>query len=690
VLRSLATEFDEASQALGLFDEFLSNERYDHAFCLRLLAVARQRTGVSWSSRRLAVLMLEHQILKLPVDDLDAFDSLFTEFNLKAAGRSQGMVSSVLKEGYSTTDFRQFVQEFRRKLERLNRIHDAIRGRKTPNTALRDFIELSRHECKLSIARYAFTPEEVVARILSHLRVTDGVMDLDRSEPAFVGDEITRAKAHLPEFEARILKRLCETSNIYWVSDDTSSEVNALVEYPMTTVVLVIKPPGSDVEFEIKRAGRKGRHPLNVVYARKGYTVPLSHRFDGGSMQWLLRHEARAASQLRLMYRLVHGTEAPIPAYVSRSTIYSVPTRYAGVPILSYFTESQLFGDGFREMRVAMAEAAAAFKAEGYMRLPDLPGDLGLTAQFIGVVTPAQAILTGTSSFRLDKLAAYLSGNEPQQHFEEGSTVVNPRHWARRLADTVLEEVLGVYHPPDVRYRSYAQYLTAAFAVAANRARADRIYVSLVQQITRFWGTLLAVRGFSRGESFVARNVGLKSVWDAGQWQVKVIFMDHDAVIIPGPGDKQFSPQWALSNMALDETYIWGGLPHAEFATSEVGYLQKIYRVGDDIKERGQVLARAELKDAYKKTQHALAINPALRCLFDRGFIERLLDWDALVGRYLQMTSETLASGKWREDLRTLLAAQGYQRDVGNAFMDALENNRDFLQRLSFLFDVAS
>jgi hypothetical protein len=687
LLRLLAPEFDEAPQALRLFDEFLSNESYSHAFCLRLLAVAKHRTGASWSIRRLAILMLEHQILKLPPDNLDDFAFLFTELNLKEA---TGIVSSVLKEGYSTTDFRQFVQEFRRKLERLNRIHDAIRGRKTPDTALHDFIELSRHECKLSIARYAFTPEEIVARILSQLRVTDGVNDLDPSEPAFVGDEITRAKACLPEFEARILKRLCETSNIYWVSDDTSSEVNSVVEYPTTTVVLVIKPPGSDVEFEIKRAGRKGHHPLSVVYARKGYTVPLSHRLDGGSMQWLLRYEARAASQLSLMYRLVHGTEAPIPAYVSRSTIYSIPTRDAEAPTLPYFTESQAFGHGFREMRVAMGEAVAAFKAEGYARLPDLPGDLGLTAQFIGVVAPAQAILTGTSSFRLDKLATYLSGDKPQQHVEEGLTVVNSRHWARRLADAVLEEILGVYRPPDVRYYTYGQYLTAAFAVAANRARADRLYVSLVQQITRFWGTLLAVRGFSRGESFVARNVGLKSVWDAGQWQVKVIFMDHDAVVIPGPGDKNFCPQRALPNMALDETYIWGGLPHAEFATSDVGYLQKIYRVGDDLKERGQFLARAALKDAYKKTQHALAINPKLRSLFDSVFIERLLDWDALVGRYLQITSETSAGASWREDLRRLLSAKGYRRDMGDAYIDALENNRAFLERLSFLFDVAS
>ena len=450
----------------------------------------------------------------------------------------------------------------------------------------------------------------------------------------------------------------------------------------------MIKPPGSDIEFEIKRAGRRGHHPLNVVLrAARDTRCRHTHRLDGGSMQWLLRYEAKAASQLSLVYRLVHGIEAPIPAYISRSTIYSVPTRDTEVQTLPYFTEPLAFGYGFHEMRASMGEAVAAFKAEGYVKLPDLPGDLGLTAQFISVVAPAQAILTGTSSFRLDKLATYLSSDGPQQHFAEGLAVGNSRHHVRRLADAIFEEILGVYHPPDVRYDTYGHYLTAAFAVAANRARADRLYLSLVQQITRFWGTLLAIGGFSRGESFVARNVGLKSSWDAGQWQVNIIFMDHDAVVIPGPGDRNFHPQGALPNMALDETYIWGGLPHEEFATSDVGYLQKIYRVNDDLKESGQALARTALKDAYKKTQHALATNPTLRSLFDKAFVERLLDWDSLVRRYLQITSTTAASASWKEDLRAFLAAQGYQRGMGDAYVDALENNHAFLERLSFLFD---
>ena len=631
--------------------------------------------------------MLEHQILKLRPDNADAFDFLFTQLNLKEARGTGGViVSAVLKEGYSTTDVRQFIPEFLARLARLNRVHVAVRGRETSDTAWRDFIELSRRDCKLSLARYLFAPEEIVDEILQHLRVTDGARDLDPSQPAFVEDEISRANSRLPAFEASILKRLCQTSRIYWASETTSSEISSLVEYPESTVVLVIKPPGSEIEFEIKRAGRRGDHPLSVVFARKGSAVPPSHRIDGGSMQWLLRYEARAASELGLIYRLVHGTEAPIPHYVSRSTIYSVPVRDTDVQTLRYFTESRMFGPGFREMREAMAHSVAAFKAEGYAKLPDLPGDLGLTAQFIGVVAPAQAILSGTSSFRLDKLAAYLSSDAPQRYFGDDGTIASSRQRSRRFADAILEEILGVYQPPDGRYHSYRQYLAAAFAVAANRARADRYYLSFVQQVARFWGTLLAVRGFTRGESFVARNVGLKSVWLAGRWEVRIIFMDHDAVVIPGPRDQDFYPQVALEGMALDESYIWGGLPAEELATSSVGHLQTIYGVSDDVKEQGQSLASIALRDAYRNTEHALQTDRKLRSLFNPVFLKRLPDWDPFVRGYLQITPDTPEEARWEAEMRNTLAEKGYGRRTCEAYLDSVRDNRPFLERYWYLF----
>ncbi len=684
LLSLLRTQFDDASRAYDLFAEFLDNKGFSKSLGLKLAAVAQDRTGSAWDIRRLAVLMLEHQTLKIHPDNLDEFNFLLTQLNLKKSPAVKAaLIGPVLKEGYSTTNLRHFIHQFRRRLQRLDRIHAKIRGWRTSDAALRDFIDLSRHECKLTLARYLFTAEEVVDEILRQVLVTDGAQDLDTSQPLFVETEAERATGRLPEFEATILKKLCASSRIYWVSDVTASEINALVEYPLTTVALVIKPPGSNVEFEFKRAGRKSPFSLNVVHARNGYDVAPSHRLDGGNMLWLLRHEAKAAARLGLIYRLVHGTEAPIPNYVSRSTIYSVPAGGGQVQTLTYFTEPAVFDESFHEMRQAMAATVAAFKAEGYMKMPDLPGDLGLTAQFISIVSPGQAILNGTSSFRLDRLAEYLSSDGAQRYFERGLNAAYSTDAMRRLADAILEEVLGVYQPPDVRCRSYKQYLAAAFAVPENRAKADSVYRSLLAEIGKLWGTLMGVKGYSRGESFVARNVGLRSVWDEGQWRVKIIFMDHDSVVIPGFKERDFYAPNALQGMTLDETYIWG---RPGSVLGAVGHLREIYRISDELHEQTLVLARIAVKKAYQKTQRALSRNPRLRALFDPVFVNRLLDWNKLVKGYLRHKPDTAESSRWKDKKKEMLAEKAYEENEINDYMEAIETNRALLERLSFLF----
>jgi hypothetical protein len=379
----------------------------------------------------------------------------------------------------------------------------------------------------------------------------------------------------------------------------------------------------------------------------------------------------------------VHGTEAPIPSYVSRSTIYSIPADGGQVQTLTYFTEPAVFGESFQEMRQAMAATVASFKAEGYMRMPDLAGDLGLTAQFISAVTPAQSILNGTSSFRLDRLATYLSSDGPQRYFERGLKAAYSADAARRFADAILEEVLGVYYPPDVRWQSYQQYLSAAFAVPENRAKANSVYRSLLQEIGKSCGTLMGIKGHSRGESFVARNVGLRNVWEAGQWRVKIIFMDHDSLVFPGFTDSDFYATEAVSGMLLDETYIWG---RPGSVLGAVGHLRDIYRISDELHEQGLVRARLAMKKAYQRTQREVSHNPKLRALFDPVFVRRLPEWNKLVKGYLRQKPNTAAYSRWKDKKRETLAKRHYEEHVINEYMKALETNRAFLERHSFLF----
>lgn len=678
--------FRDASKAHALLQDFLDQSKFDRQLCLRLLRLIRNQDA-SWELRRLAVLMLENQVLKLDPKSLDDFDFLFVNLGLKQSlGPKQPLRNSLLKEGYSTTVLAQFIPEFRSRLQRLQRVHEGIRGKNTTETALENFLHLSKRDCKLTLARYLFTPEEVVEEILRQLRVTGGIRDLNVHQPRFVDQESRRAMESLPDFEAEILKKLCESSNVYWVTDATSAEINSLLEYPAGTVVLVIKPPGSDLEFEIKRAGRRGRAALSVVYARDGYTVPPSHRLDGGSMQGMLRYEANSASRLRLIYRLVHQAEPPMPGYLSRTTVYLIPAKDDAVPATSYFTEPHFFGPGFKDMRWAMAHCVAAFKDEDQANLPQCPGDLALTAEFLSHVAPTQAILSNTSAFRLDKLANYLSKKGDQIYFKDIGSSTNKPDDARRLADELLEEILGYYQPPKVRFKSYDSYSEAAFSLEVNRSRADQVYLSLVHQIGKFWGTLLALRGHSGGESFVARNVGLKSMWHHGEWRVQLIFMDHDALWLPTSEDDYFYPESGIKSMVADELYVWERGKPDHFKRSELGCLNRIYRVGAELDAEGQAHAFQSLKAAYRKTQHQMLTNPVLKRLFDKRFLDRLLDWDQLVTDYFQINGDRAAAARWRRAEKKRWHNKGCGRNAFKTSLEIVEKNQGFLERYYELF----
>lgn len=691
LLETLKTEFGDARPARDLFREFLPLESYERSFASKLLEVARQNSGVSWEVRCLAVLMLENQLLRLPASDAAEWGFVLTRLGLKISDDPPHapVKESLLREGYTTTHTPDFIVEFRRRLERLRRAHDALNRKHKTRGALLDFLRLSRRECKLTLARYALRPEEVVSRILSLVRTSRGVADLHPFEPGYVAEEATHATLLMPDYEARILRLLTGDSLAYWVADATSSEINSLVEYPLTTVVLVLKLPGSHVELEIKRAGRRGVNPLGVVYRRAdGSAAPVSHRLDGGSAQEGLRYEAHSASRFSRIFRLAHdGRAAPIPDYLTRISVRHVPTGAGEVNMLDYLDRPQAFGAGFAGMREALAEAVAAFSHEYGANLHEVPGALGLTMHFLTYATPAQAVISGTTSFRLDLLTSYLSDDGDKTYFAEGLKVEPSKLAAKQFADELLEEVLCVYRPPRVAFRSHAAYLDAAFAVRANRARADENYLSVMRQIGTFWGTLLAIRGHSMGESFVARNVGLRSVWEEGRWQIKIIFMDHDNLQTNEVTPADFQAVGILKSLSADDVFIWGELESGEYTNSESHCLEKIYRVSPPVVARGRIAFRDATLGAYKKTHAELSSNPGFRSLVHDSFARRIRDWDAIIRTYLRPEDARGDIEAWRKESRDFLEGEGYEDDLIGALLLSVESYADFLGKYSYLFE---
>ena len=453
-------ELDGDERASSLIHHFLHHRGYQREFSLELLDIARAARSWTWETRRVAVLMLEHQLLKLSENDAGEFGFWLTKLGITRAtdGNGNGRVRDAMrKEGYSTTEVAGFVREFRRRLERLNRVHLALDTPAISEQALCDFIQAARSDCKLTLMRHVLSPDEVVERIVGQLKTSTGVADMRAYQQRDVRDEIGRSLEQLPSFEAGILRSLCGGSSIYWVSPATSPEMNALVACPSNTVAAVIRPPGSDVEFELKRVGVKGHWPLRAIFARDGREVPSTHRLYGGSMGYCLRWEAGAAAGLAKIYRLIHQAEAPISRTLSVSTIFGIPVNGHEQHVVEYFRKLQDAPE-CEDTRAAMHRSIHAFRQESGTVTPPVGGDLGLATAFLGQTAPTQSILAGTTAFRLDRLAAYLSPDGPAVYFEQGLNRSFSRHEAKRFADEILEEVLGVVTVQDVVYENHAQY----------------------------------------------------------------------------------------------------------------------------------------------------------------------------------------------------------------------------------------
>jgi hypothetical protein len=399
-----------------------------------------------------------------------------------------------------------------------------------------------------------------------------------------------------------------------------------------------------------------------------------------------LRWDASAAAIFARIHRLVHGAEAPVPATISVLTIYTIPRQHGEQHILRFFTDSGQFGEGFKRMREAMAKSIEAFQQERDWRPPRIDGELGLTAQFLSLVAPGQAILVGTTSYRLDRLARYLSADGPRWYFNEGLQLNYNDLDAKRFLDEILDEVLGVYVPPRSNYRDPDQYLHDAFSVPENRTRANRNYLQAMQQIGLVWGTLLALKGFTRGESFVARNVGLKSVWEGGEWKAKIIFMDHDDLTIAGKNAKEFYPRGAYQAIADDEIHIFGGMSCDERIKGGVEFLQDIYRISGQVREDGAMALRKALQHAYKLTQQQLLNNPKLRAYFHESYLDKLFEWDAIVARYLKANGDPAAVEVWKKETEIFLTSKGYTKPMIYDCLCAVDSFDDLLSKYSLLY----
>ena len=352
------------------------------------------------------------------------------------------------------------------------------------------------------------------------------------------------------------------------------------------------------------------------------------------------RAEAVAAARFGGLFRLIHGRRAPISQTLRLRSIDEVPCRGGRAPLLDYLTDPAVFGDGFAAMRHDMDRTIRSFCQEWGTESLKIPGELGMTVDFLSQVCPTQAYLGETSSFRLERLASYLSEEGPDLYFRRGLGVGFSAGDARRLAETLLDEILGQFAPIGQPYRSYARFVDAVFAEPSNRRRADEVFLALNEETGLFWGTLFGLRGYANGESLVGRNVGIKSVWKPGGWQVRIIFMDHDQLHVPRD---RFSATEMMRGWRRDATHVLGEPGDGRRCVTE--WLSIIYRVDPAMAERGRSTLLRAAVGAARLTRHRLATDPQVRECFAPQCLQDGADWEDAAIEYLR-------ARQWRSGLR--------------------------------------
>ncbi len=657
----------------------LSGNGRDRRLTRELVAAARGEGGASWTDRLLAALLLEHAAWRLPPEDADARGELFDGLGLLTAGGSR-LRDSVLGDGFSTTEPDGFAREFARLLTRNEALHRALERQPRSAAALRRLLELTRQECRVLLARYLITPREVVDEFLSRVRRSDGLESPFLALNPLAAREAESARAGLPEFEAEILRLLLEQDGVYWPRLDPALTLNAMVELPLTTVAMVFKPPGSQVEFEFKRSGHPTEQPLRITF---GSSVPAHHRLDGGGYGLALEWEVAAAAHLASAYRTAHGEELAMCRPVSVLSVSTVPSGDTPIDILTYFTDPRVFGPDYGEMRSCLRRSLQSFARSGRV-LGELETELDLTYEFLIQVKPVQAILVDSSSFRVDKVAAYLTGEGAAGYFRAALGRQPGRVEARLFADTVFGEALGRYRPPTARPARFDDYVEAALRVPENRERATEVYLGTMRQAGRFWGTLLAWGASSRGESTVARNVGLRSVWRQGRWATSLVFMDHDQLDFYTPPAKHFSTSRTLPAMELDARYLVGARPGRMATESLLNLLDQIYRADPALRTRGRRTFRRALRAAYVKTRRRQRRGDLPPGLPGRAFVDSLDDWHQLVAHYLAARKRGLKQPL--RSARRWLRRKGYRGRRLTDRVRALDRHTEFLRRYGFVF----
>jgi len=162
----------------------------------------------------------------------------------------------------------------------------------------------------------------------------------------------------------------------------------------------------------------------------------------------------------------------------------------------------------------------------------------------------------------------------------------------------------------------------AALSVPENRAAAEDAHTRAMLRTGRLWGTLLGLCGTSHGESLVARNVGIRSVWSGERHAAEVTFMDHDNLHVGGSPRGVPRPEVLRIGAAKDHLALFGGVYKGARVRGSVELLEAIFAVEPRALRLGRAALTGAFEEAFLATRRAVREDSQVQALLPASFQE--------------------------------------------------------------------
>ena len=197
---------------------------YSRQRAIALAQIASDRHASKWRVRCVAADLLAGELLSLAPEDQAEHRWWFSMFGLLDSQTGE-LDADVLRQGYSTRALAPFIGEFRRRL---------AWSRVPAGASAAELLRRADQPHRLPLTRYLIAPEDAAAQILALCRVSEG------SERDGVGGRTLYRR--LPRYEAALVRALHLPNRVLWLGPRTPRRLGGLLEHPIGTAAMVIKP----------------------------------------------------------------------------------------------------------------------------------------------------------------------------------------------------------------------------------------------------------------------------------------------------------------------------------------------------------------------------------------------------------------------------------------------------------------